>query len=257
VSGTSFSAPTTAGIYGLIFAVNPGLSPADADDILFSTVDDLGAAGWDTYYGWGRVNAAKAVAKAKNYVPTSDTIAPTAPTGLTASALSATSVSLSWGASNDLKGVSGYRVYRDGNEIAQVTFGTAYTDTKVVAQTTYVYTVKAYDTSNNLSSSSNAATVTTPVQPFAVMTVGTSNQTASSANINWTTSAPSTGVVKYGTSQGALTLTVADMVSGTSHQVVVSGLKRKTKYYFQVEATSEDGTKKAVSAIQTFMTRNR
>jgi subtilisin family serine protease len=64
VSGTSFASPVTAGAIALMMAANPSLLSADLEEILKKTADDLGASGSDTYYGDGRVNAAKAVAQA-------------------------------------------------------------------------------------------------------------------------------------------------------------------------------------------------
>ena len=75
VSGTSFSAPVTAGVYALMMAANSALSPGDLDAALFSTAVDLGAAGVDMYYGYGRVDAGAAVAKARA-ATASDTTAP-------------------------------------------------------------------------------------------------------------------------------------------------------------------------------------
>src|SRR5205823_4329834 len=50
--------------------------------------------------------------------PPPDTTPPTVPTGLTASAVSSSQINLSWTASSDNVGVSGYRVYRNGTQIA-------------------------------------------------------------------------------------------------------------------------------------------
>jgi subtilisin family serine protease len=63
-SGTSFAAPVTLGVYALMMAANPRLTAAQLDSILFSTAKDLGAAGKDNLHGYGRVDAAAAVAKA-------------------------------------------------------------------------------------------------------------------------------------------------------------------------------------------------
>jgi thermitase len=63
-SGTSFSAPITLGVYGLMMSTNPGLGPADLDRILFETAHDLGTSGYDMYFGWGRIDAAAAVSRA-------------------------------------------------------------------------------------------------------------------------------------------------------------------------------------------------
>ena len=60
-SGTSFSAPITAGVYALMIAANPQATARQLDDALFAAAVDVGAAGPDPYYGHGRVDAARAV----------------------------------------------------------------------------------------------------------------------------------------------------------------------------------------------------
>ena len=65
----------TAGVYALMIAANPNLTPSKLDNILFTTAVDLGTAGWDQYYGWGRVDAFAAVTKARQ-TGASDTQAP-------------------------------------------------------------------------------------------------------------------------------------------------------------------------------------
>jgi hypothetical protein len=77
--------------------------------------------------------------------PLADTQAPTVPSGLTASNVTTTAITLTWSASTDLptpggSGVGGYYVYRNGNEatpIATVTSGTSLTDSRLAAVTTY------------------------------------------------------------------------------------------------------------------------
>ena len=61
-TGTSFACPLTAGVCGLIWSRNPTLTPAQVEAILRGTCRDLGAAGVDTLYGYGRIDAAAAVA---------------------------------------------------------------------------------------------------------------------------------------------------------------------------------------------------
>ncbi len=67
VSGTSFSAPTVAGVAALVISANPSLSGAQVQQVLKQSADDLGAPGWDPAYGWGRVNAQKAVSMAVTF----------------------------------------------------------------------------------------------------------------------------------------------------------------------------------------------
>src|SRR5262245_26245558 len=50
-----------------------------------------------------------------------DTRPPTVPTNLTASAVSSSQINLSWSASTDNVGVTGYRVYRSGTQISTAT----------------------------------------------------------------------------------------------------------------------------------------
>jgi fibronectin type 3 domain-containing protein len=90
-----------------------------------------------------------------------DTTPPTAPTGLSATAVSSSQVDLDWNASTDDVEVTGYDVYRGTTLIKTVT-GTSTSDTTVAAGTTYSYSVKAKDAAGNASPASDPATVNTP-----------------------------------------------------------------------------------------------
>jgi len=61
MSGTSMAAPHVTGVVGLMFAVNPLLSSAQAKNLLYNNARDIGAQGWDETYGYGEVNASAAV----------------------------------------------------------------------------------------------------------------------------------------------------------------------------------------------------
>ncbi|MFD0137028.1 carbohydrate binding domain-containing protein [Streptomyces sp. NPDC127159] len=90
----------------------------------------------------------------------SDTQAPTAPTGLTSTGKTSSSVSLSWSASSDNVGVTGYDVYSGSNQVLTVS-GTSATVSGLSAGTSYTFTVKARDAAGNVSAASNAVAVTT------------------------------------------------------------------------------------------------
>lgn len=89
-----------------------------------------------------------------------DTQAPTVPSGLTATVMSTSQIDLSWSASTDNMGVTGYRVYRDGIELGTTPLLNA-SDTGLGAATTYSYTVSALDAAENLSAQSAPVTATT------------------------------------------------------------------------------------------------
>jgi thermitase len=74
--GTSFASPVVAGVAALVLSVNPSLKAGEVTDVLKQNADDLGNVGWDTTYGSGRVNAAKAVLAALTTAGTADTAAP-------------------------------------------------------------------------------------------------------------------------------------------------------------------------------------
>jgi hypothetical protein len=63
--GTSFSSPIAAGVATLVLAVNPAMTNSSLVTLLERNTDDLGTAGYDTSFGWGRVNAYKAVTAAQ------------------------------------------------------------------------------------------------------------------------------------------------------------------------------------------------
>ncbi|MFC9292897.1 carbohydrate binding domain-containing protein [Streptomyces sp. NPDC057011] len=89
-----------------------------------------------------------------------DTTAPTAPGSLTSTGRTSSSVSLSWAASTDNVGVSGYDVYQGGSKVATSTT-TGATVTGLTANTPYTFTVRARDLAGNSSAASNSVTVTT------------------------------------------------------------------------------------------------
>jgi len=79
-----------------------------------------------------------------------DSQAPSVPGNLTATGVARGQVNLSWSASTDNVGVTGYRVYRNGTLRTTLTgSATTFSDTTVTANTTYSYTVSAIDGAGN------------------------------------------------------------------------------------------------------------
>lgn len=86
---------------------------------------------------------------------------PSAPTFLNASNTTTTSTELSWNASTDNVGVTGYEIFSNGSSLGTTT-GTSVNVTGLTESTTYTFTVEAFDAAGNQSSSSNSIQVTTP-----------------------------------------------------------------------------------------------
>ncbi len=165
-SGTSFSAPTVAGVAALVLSANPSLSGTKVQDILRQNADDLGTKGWDSSYGWGRVNAARAVAAASGQTPPQDTTAPTAViTSPAAGAALANSVSVSVTGSDNV-GVTKIEWYLDGAlKSSSATSSASFSwNTTTSANGSHTLMAKAYDAAGNVGSSASfSVSVNNPV----------------------------------------------------------------------------------------------
>ena len=89
-----------------------------------------------------------------------DTTPPSVPTGLSATAVSQDEIDLSWASSTDNVGVAGYDVYQNGTKVA-TTSVTTYADTGLAANTSYSYSVDAFDAASNVSGQSSSTSATT------------------------------------------------------------------------------------------------
>jgi len=179
-----------------------------------------------------------------------DTTSPTAPTNLTASAASATQVNLSWTASTDNVGVTGYMVERcqgpacsNFAQIATPT-GTTFSDVGLAASTSYSYRVRATDAANNLSTYSGTASANTPAPPDITPPTAPANLTATAAsasqiNLAWTASTDNVGVTGYRVErcQGAACSNFAQIATPTATTFSDTGLTASTSYSYRVRAT--------------------
>jgi endonuclease I/chitodextrinase len=108
----------------------------------------------------GNSSVASTTVNATTATPTLDTQAPTAPSNLATTGTTTSTVSLSWLASTDNVGVTGYNVYMNGALKTTLT-GLMTTITGLTASTTYSFYVIAKDAAGNLSTASNTINTTT------------------------------------------------------------------------------------------------
>jgi chitodextrinase len=131
-----------------------------------------------------------------------DTTPPSAPSSLSASATDSTHIKLTWGASTDNVGVTGYRIYRVGTGLVGTATTTTYTDSGLTTNTSYSYYVTAVDGATNESSQSNTASATTPIldtQAPSTPTnlVATKASKPTRVSLTWTASTDNVGVAGY------------------------------------------------------------
>jgi len=153
-SGTGNASGLANGAIRTITALAPPLGQAFKNWTLVSGAGTFGSATQSpTNFTIGNVNTIVQANYAEN-------VPPTTPGTLLASAITQSSVTLTWGASSDNVGVTGYQVYRNGTLLTTATGLTA-TNSGLTAGTPFSYFIKAIDAAGNTSAASNTVNVTT------------------------------------------------------------------------------------------------
>lgn len=170
---------------------------------------------------------------------TADTQAPTVPTALASSSVTYNSFNVSWNASTDNVGVTGYNVYRNGS-LQGTTTSTNYSFTGQSASTTYAIAVSAFDAAGNTSSQASI-NVTTPAPPDTQAPTAPTNLAASSVTqttltLTWTASTDNVGVTGYDVYNGA-----SNIGTVTATSANITGLTAGTAYSFTVRARDAAG----------------
>jgi chitodextrinase len=203
-----------------------GLTPSTTYSYTVNAIDAFGS------------SAASGTASATTLTPP-DTQAPSAPTGLSASNVTAFSVALSWSPSTDNVGVAGYDVYAGSSKIASSAVPST-TVSGLSPATPYTFTVKARDVAGNVSQSSGGVTVTTlsavdvtPPSAPANLTWAADGLTVS---LTWSASTDDVGVVAYELFYGSF-----DLGSFTDTVLTLIGFKPGTPYTFTVKARDAAG----------------
>jgi chitodextrinase len=212
-----------------------------------------------------------------SYSPPRDSTPPTAPGGLTAAAISSTQINLSWTASTDNVGVTGYKVERcqgsTCSNFAQIATPSATTlsDTGLTASTSYSYRVRASDAAGNLSAYSNTSIATTSGTSIVVsispkragltvtqslVVIATVQNDVGGAGVAWSGGAftpqnPTTATFTAPNVAGVYTLTatsVVDPSKSSSITVGVTDLAGVTTYHNDL---SRDGVNSQEYALTT------
>jgi len=195
-----------------------------------------------------------------------DTTPPSVPQNLTASGTTASSTNLSWSASTDNVGVTGYTIFRrtgTSGTFAQVgtSTGTTFAATGLTASTQYQFNVVARDAAGNNSTASSNVTVTTgggqgdTTPPSVPQNLTASGTTSSGTNLSWSASTDNVGVTGYtifrrtGTSG---TFTQVGTSTGTTF--AATGLSANTTYQFNVTARDAAGNNSGASGNVTVTT---
>ncbi len=241
VDGTSFAAPITAGLGALILSINPNLSATQVVDIIKQNGDDLGPAGFDQSFGYGRINAYKSLIAARDTVGQT---APAAPSNLTATAVSASTINLSW--TDNSGNETGFAIERkpeSGGTYTQIgTVGAnvqTYSDTGLPPSSKYYYRVRAMSGSL-YSAYSNEQSARTLASSLAAPSGLTATAVSSSQiNLSWTDNSNNeTGFsIERKPETGGAYAQIAT-VGANIKTYSNTGLPANTKYYYRVRAVN-------------------
>lgn len=189
--------------------------------------------------------------------PPTDTQAPTAPTNLSSTAKTATSVDLSWTAATDNIAVTSYEVF-NGSTSVGTTSGTSISITGLLPNTAHSFTVKAKDAAGNVSAASSPLQITTdaaPVTPAdtqaptAPGNLTASNVTGNSVMLSWTASTDNVAVTGYDIYMGPTSKSTT-----TTTSYLVTGLAPSTLYSFTIKAKDAAGNISSASNAVTVTT---
>jgi chitodextrinase len=178
-----------------------------------------------------------------------DTIAPSTPTNLTATAVSTSQINLSWSASTDNVAVTGYRVFRNGTLIDTLGNVTTYQNTGLSAGTTYSYRLRALDAAGNVSALSAQASATTQaaadtIAPSTPTGLTANAASASQINLSWNASTDNVGVTGYRVYRNSSFLIALGNVTTFSD----NGLTASTTYSYNVDAVDAAGNASGTSS---------
>ncbi len=226
------------------------------------SVNNYGNYQFDHWLDTGSVSASRTISISSNSIITAvyRTI-PQSPTGLAATAASASQINLSWTAPTDNGGspITGYKIERSTNAgstwstlVANtVSLSTTYSDTGLGHSTTYTYRVSAINVVGPSlpSGISSATTLNIISQPPTGLAATTAS--ASQINLSWTAPAdnggsPITGYqIERSTNNGTTWSTSTPNTGSVSTTYSDTGLAAGTSYMYRVSAINAIGTSSA------------
>ena len=179
----------------------------------------------------------------------SDTTPPSTPTGLAKTSASTTTLSVSWNASSDDVGVTGYDVYRGGTKVA-TTSSTTYTFTGLDCNTSYDVAVAAHDGFGNSSAQATLTALTANCGSNAGLVAAYSFDAGSGSVLTDTSGNGKDGTVVGATWTQAGRLRSALHFNGTSDRVDLPPLGTFYKSGFTLEAwVKKDTASKGDAAV--------
>ena len=187
-----------------------------------------------------------------------DSQPPSVPTGLAAGNVLSSQLTISWMPSTDNVGVAGYKVYRNG-VLVHTTPASSYTDSGLSPNTTYTYTVAAFDYANNVSAQSAPLNATTaaPGPEFVQQNYSTPQSPQSPVSVTYTgdQTAGNTNILAIGWNDTTASITSVGDSAGNVYQQAIAtfrgnGMSQAIYYAANIHAASAGSNQVAVTFNQ-------
>jgi fibronectin type 3 domain-containing protein len=239
--------PGGSGVKGYNVYRNGSSTPLNATPLTGTTYSDTTVSASTSYTyvitaidNTSNESAPSTVANATTPAPTCSGT-PSVPGGLHATAETLNSVSFAWTASTASAGctLSGYHVYRGGTLVTDVTSATSFTNSGLSPNTSYSYTLAAFDTSGHTSAQTSAVSIATTPDTTAPTAPGSVTATATGSaqvNLAWTAGTDNVGITGYKvyrSDKGAVALAT---LSGSTLTYSDTTVAANTSYTYQVSA---------------------
>lgn len=249
-SGTSMATPVVSGTVALIKYAHPDYTVAQTQDALFKNVKDLGIAGKDSTYGWGRVDAYGAAATTDD-VAISSISAPS-------SVVQGATINISVNVANQGTQPESFIVnVMDSTEL--VTIGSQGVTLNTGSSTILTFnwntsgslpgshTINASassvpgetNTANNVKTATVTVVLPDTTSPV-ISNVQVSSVTDTKSTITWATNEPADSLIRYGNTAPP-SGTAYNPALVTSHSITLTGLSQNTTYFFEVQSADGSG----------------
>jgi subtilisin family serine protease/predicted enzyme related to lactoylglutathione lyase len=237
-NGTSMACPHVSGLAALVLSKFPSYTNVQVRELIRSSSSDVGEEGFDPYFGYGRINAAKALSVNLETEP------PTAPSNLNATTFPLL-VKLTWTASSDNVEVKGYFLDVSSNADFSSfieTFNnlwlgnvTSQNIGGLVPSSTYYIRIRARDRVGNISSYSPVLRVTTSGPNMLPPSVNLRALKPTAMLVNWTPANNTIKEIAYliqaSTNSQFTSFSFSKPINVVHRNVLIENLQPKTTYY--------------------------